>query len=459
MSRASDIRTYVVGKLPSCTISQILSVVTKIDDSVNHLIDLHKDRERPPFKVEFANLSFELKGNRLHTKQGTIFSASALTSFREVLEIMAGPMNLGDRTFDKLYPPFYSDVLYACGDNRTDMANLIAEIFSGLLKRYQNRSRAGANNDYQFKYKFAGDQRYVTVDIKDISFDDTDHVTFKLQASTEILSNALGGTHRVPMPTKKLGDARIAQFMGSKFVEVQLRDSMNTLISGLHRFGLQTCDIVQLFHLYQGWHKGNKLTLSVYGENEVSEPYRIVFGRAEPRFNQASVVIHHGNKSIILGSNFNVTELGVDIAGWSEMRGPQITQDVPFGTATLEAGFGFMTPQSKALATLVNDVPCHPDSFGTNYGAHIGEALHCVQVVGIKSSGLMVRIITYTLQGMSTTLGTVNQASAQEFLDVHDDYSQAVDFLNTDERKVNWEDVKPGKVGFWTKLKNWFKAA
>lgn len=455
MSRASDIRTYIIFKQPLMTIDQLYVLVAQLHASVESLIALRQNNEKPPMTVTVENVSLELRGNKLHAKEGFVFSPSSLETFCSTLFIMKGDMGLGYRTFATLDINLHRELLLACANVEEDVAKINAEIFSGLLKRYHNRSRAGANNNYQFKYKLSTcKDRFITFELKNMVFDDNDHVDFDIEVNDIFLSEALNGHYRYPMPTGKVASQRLSEKLQSAFIEIPQADNYPSFIAGLKKYGMELNEIYELLDVYVAWHRSRQLTGTVVCLDKVSGIFNVTFGRAEPRWDEVSVSVMDENKVTIIGTKFTGVELaGIHIKEFlSRHRVPIVIPDV-FATAAL-----ILDREEKAVYHNLLDQEIVTDT--VNFDAKAASAerrMIMVDPVIHRGSGdVLFRPYAISGLGSITTLGLVSHKEATEN---NKTIKVLMDSIQNDKREVDWGNVITPKVGFWAKVKRLFKAA
>lgn len=455
MSRASDIRTYIVAKQPNMTITQLSNLVSMIHGGVESLSILRMDNKKPPMEVKVKNVCFELVGNKLHTKEGIIFSAVALEGFKDVLGVMAGPMGLGERTFATLYPPVYNDLIMACANVKEDAAKIVSEVFSGLLKRYQNRTRVGANNDYQFKFRLSTcKNKFITFDLIDMVFDDKDHVEFEMKINDPILQEAIGGFYRVPMPTAKVASEHLAQKLKSSFVEVPQADTMESLVGGLKKYGMETNEIHELLDVFVGWHRGNKITGTVVCQDKISDIFHINFSRTNAEWDEVSIVLNDQHKTIILGTKFS----GIVIATThikttqQRVRVPVKIHDGVAATALV------LDKQELSIYHSLVERELDPNKINFVHKASPGDKRLIVVDPLVHTGGADILYRPYVFCGgaMMTTLGLVSRKEVMNYLSVTRGLTKSI---LEDDREVDWTNVITPKVGFWAKVKRLFKAA
>lgn len=305
MSRTSDIRTYIVSKFPLYTIDELTKVVSLIS-AIHSAQKGFNANGKTPGNITAHGLWFDYQENKLVSKEGIQFTTNSLDNFLEILQCMSGPMGLGERTFATLYLPVYSELKYACGGNETDMANIICGIFSGLIKRYQNRDRLGSNNDYNFKHRFIDDPRPVTITMKDIKFSDNDRAEFSIYASTEILSNALCGKHSVCLPTPRIASESIARTIKRKFINQPSPDTWSSFVAGIKKTcHLDDSDIRKLGDIIQSWFHTQEHSLTVCCDDNFINVTRVPSALSSIVL---SVVVHQGSKSVIVGTHFDVVD-------------------------------------------------------------------------------------------------------------------------------------------------------
>lgn len=462
MSRASDIRTYIVNKQPLMTIDQLYVLVAQLHASVESLIELRKNNEKPPMAVTIKNITFELRGNKLHTKEGIVFSPSSLETFVDTLLVMKGAMGIGYRTFATIDPNIYGDLLLACANVESDVAKINAEIFSGLLKRYHNKGRAGANNDYQFKFRLETcKDRFITFDLKNMVFDDKDHVDFDIEINDQILEDAIGGHHRYPMPTATVASQRLSEKLQCAFTEVTLPDTYHSLSAGLRKYGMEANEVSELMDIALGWIAGNKLVISISCFTKDSRHYQVVFGRAEPRWDEVSASIMDEHKTTILGARFSARELVETHEPFRKrVRVPVLIPD-NVATAAL-----IMDREEKA--TYYGLLEDHFDPDIVDFSAHAAPCeRRLVTIVPITFTGsddIQLRPYVFYGSGANTTLGLVSWKAA---MDNSKTVRGLMKSIENDSHKVNWEDIrevpekfKPGfrdKPGILSRIVGWFK--
>lgn len=455
MSRASDIRTYIVAKQPKMTIAQLFNLVSMLYGSVESLIALRMDNKKPPMEVKVKNVCFELVGTKLHTKEGIIFTAAALESFKDTLSMMSGPMGLGGRTFATLDLDLYGDLLMACANVEEDVGKINSEIFSGLLKRYHNRGRAGATNDYQFKYRLSTSKnRFITFNLKNMIFDDKDHVDFDIEVNDTILDTVLGGHHRYPMPTGKVAAQRLSDKLQCTFTEVPSEDTVLLMVNKLRRYGMELQEVYNLLEIAAGWIAGKKLGLTVVCQDYVSGIYHVNFARTEPNFDEISVVIADEGRTIILGDKFSANAI-VDYVNEPFIKG-----------RTRHAG---VIPDAVAVSMLTMD-----DSERARYlnllGDEVDPGSHDFNSKMTTAENRLIVIVpmTYTSDDMlyrlhvfgdTSVMTTLKLVSHKEAMVGYNTIRGLMASIEADKREVNWTNVITPKVGFWTKVKRFFKAA
>ena len=462
MSRASDIRTYIVGKQPLMTIDQLYVLVAQLHASVESLIVLRQNNEKSPMTVTIKNVTLELRGNKLHTKEGIVFSPSSLETFVDTLLVMKGAMGLGYRTFATLDPNIYGDLLLACANVESDAAKINAEIFSGLLKRYHNKGRAGANNDYQFKFRLETcKDRFITFDLKNMKFDDKDHVDFDIEINDAMLEEAIGGHRRYPMPTATVASQRLSDKLQCAFTEVAVPENYHALTAGLRKYGMESNEVSELMDVVGGWIKGSKLTLSVSFFDKVSGHCMAVFGRVEPRWDEISVSIMDDHKTIILGTKFSAKELVHTHEPFRQrVRVPVLIAD-NVATAAL-----IMDAEEKA--TYYGLLEEHFDPNIVDFDAHAapcGRRLITIDPITF-TGGMDIQFRPYALNGSGaiTTLGLVSWKAA---MDNSKTIRGLIKSIDNDKRVVDWESLadvpekfQPGshkKPGILSRIVSWFK--
>lgn len=455
MSRASDIRTYIVAKQPNMTIEQLFNLVSMLYGGVESLSVLRMGNKKPPMEVKVKNVCFELVGNKLHTKEGIIFSSASLESFKDVLNIMNGPMGLGERTFATLYPPVYNDLILACGNVKEDAAKIVSEVFSGLLKRYQNRTRVGANNDYQFKFRLSTcKNKFITFDLIDMIFDDKDHVEFEMKINDPILQEAVGGFYRVPMPTAKVASEHLAKKMKSEFVEVPQPDTMESLISGLKKYGMETNEIYSLLGIFVTWYRGKEYAGTVVCEDKVSGIFHINFGRTDSNWDEVSIVINDPHKTIILGTKFSGTVIVATHikTAHQHMYAPVKVRDGVAKTALV------LDKEEQVIYHNLVEQELDPNKVNVDRKVCSGEKRMIVidPIVNTGDKDILYRPFAISEGAMMTTLGLVSYKEVTHYLSVTRGLTKSI---LEDDREVDWTNVVTPKVGFWAKVKRLFKAA
>lgn len=463
MSRASDIRTYIVNKQPLMTIDQLYVLVAQLHASVESLIELRQNNEKPPMTVTIKNVTFELRGNKLHTKEGIVFSPSSLETFVDTLLVMKGAMGIGYRTFATIDPNVYGDLLLACANVESDVAKINAEIFSGLLKRYHNKGRAGANNDYQFKFRLETcKDRFITFDLKNMVFDDKDHVDFDIEINDQILEDAIGGHHRYPMPTATVASQRLSEKLQCAFTEVKTPDTFMTLCKGLDKHGMPPHEISSLTDVLMQWLKGNKLTCTVVCTDEKRAPYHVSFGRVEPRWDEISITIMDGNKTIILGTSFHAPEL---VSQYEACKRTRIVVPTEINDQVAAVAL-VMTREEKAVYYSLIEKELDPEVVDFSAKATPAEK----RLISVDprcyngDSDILFRPWAFSGQGSMTTLSLVSWKDAMENSKI---IRALMESVNDDSRKVNWGDIvdvpekfEPGshkKPGILTRIVRWFK--
>lgn len=455
MSRASDIRTHIVAKQPNMTIAQLSNLVSMLHGTVESLSVLRMGNKKPPMEVKVKNVCFELVGNKLHTKEGIIFSAAALEGFKDVLNVMAGPMGLGERTFATLYPPIYNDLIMACANVKEDAAKIVSEVFSGLLKRYQNRTRVGANNDYQFKFRLSTcKNKFITFDLVDMVFDDKDHVEFDMKINDPILQEAIGGFYRVPMPTAKVASEHLARKLKSSFVEVPQSDTMESLIAGLKKYGMETNEIYSLLGIFVTWHRGNEYAGTVVCEDKVSGIFNINFGRTDSNWDEVSIAINDPHKTIILGTKFS----GVVIAATHIKTAHQHTYVPVKVRDKLAKAALVLDKEEQSIYHSLVEQELDPNKVNVDRKASPGEKRMIVidPIVNTGDKDILYRPYALSEGVMMTTLGLVSYKEVMDHLSVTRGLTKSI---LEDNREVDWTNVITPKVGFWAKVKRLFKAA
>lgn len=455
MSRASDIRTHIVAKQPNMTIAQLSNLVSMLYSSVESLSVLRMGNKKPPMEVKVKNVCFELVGNKLHTKEGIIFSAVALEGFKDVLNVMAGPMGLGERTFATLYPPIYNDLILACANVKEDAAKIVSEVFSGLLKRYQNRTRVGANNDYQFKFRLSTcKNKFITFDLVDMVFDDKDHVEFEMKINDSILQEAIGGFYRVPMPTAKVASEHLAKKLKSGFVELPQPDTMESLISGLKKYGMEGNEIYELLDVFVTWHRGKEITGTVVCQDKISDIFHVNFSRTNSNWDEVSIVINDQYKTIILGVKFS----GAVIAAThikttlNRIRIPaRIHDNVATAALVLDKSELSIYHSLVEQELDVDKVDLNRKITPTDKRMIVVDP-----IVHTSDPDILYRPYAVSETAMMTTLGLVSYNELMDHLNVTRGLTKSI---LEDEREVDWTNVITPKVGFWAKVKRLFKAA
>lgn len=456
MSRASDIRTYIIARQPKLTIDELYVLVAQLHASVESLITLRQNNEKPPMTVTVKNITLELRGNKLHTKEGIVFSPSSLETFTETLYLMKGDMGLGCRTFATLDPDLYGDLLLACANVEDDVAKINSEIFSGLLKRYHNRARAGANNDYQFKYRLSTCKtRFITFDLKNMAFDDKDHVDFDIEVNDPILQEVLGGHHRYPMPTGKVASQRLSEKLKCAFTEVPSEDTILSMVNGFRKYGTELHEVYDLLEIAAGWIAGKKLGLTVMCQDFVSGIYHVKFARAEPNFDEISVVISDEGRSIILGNKFSAKAIVDYINEPFIKERPRKTAYMPSGVAM---GMLIMDGGERETYFDLLEQEVDPDSFDFSSKAKSAEnRLVAITPIAYTASGdMLFRLHVFSDTTVMTTLKLI---SHKEAMTESKTIRGLMASIKADTREVDWTNVVAPKVGFWTKVKRFFKKA
>ncbi|QBZ70679.1 hypothetical protein pETSU_098 [Edwardsiella phage pEt-SU] len=454
MSRASDIRTYIVARQPSMTIDELYVLVAQLHASVDALISLRQNNEKPPMTVEVKNIALELRGNKLHTKEGIVFTPSSLQTFTETLLLMKGAMGLGSRTFATLIPELYGDLLLACANVETDVAKINSEIFSGLLKRYHNRARVGANNDYQFKYRLSTcKSRFITFDLKNMTFDDKDHVDFDIEVNDPILQEALGGHHRYPMPTGKVASQRISDKLKCAFTEVQSEDAILLMVNKLRKYGMELHEVYDLLEIVAGWVCGKKLALTVVCQDFVCGHHHVSFARAEPDFDKVSVVIHDEGRSIILGDKFSAKEI-VDYVNEPFIK--ERVRNTRYLPNSVINSMLIMDSKEREIYFSLIEKEINPDHIDFATRAAPVETRLVVVAPMVYTDDVLFRLHMFSDTSVMTTLSLV---SHREALESSRTIRALMSSIEADKREVDWTNVITPKVGFWAKVKRLFKAA
>lgn len=448
MSRASDIRTYIIAKQPLNSIATLRKLVGVLVASVDSCMVLRKNNEKPPFTISSHGISFELIGNRLHTKEGIVFSAQSLESFKETLDIMNGPMNLGTRTFATLYPPVYNDLLLACANEEKDVARIISEIFSGLFKRYQNRSRAGANNSYQFKMRLITcPQRFITFELANMKFDDTDHASFELKINDQILEDAIGGYHRVPMPTPKVAVDRAAQALKSTYVEVETPDNYKSLRVALGKHGLTDREIEEFLSVMAGWLAGPKLSITISRWDVLRRVAAFCIVRDHNAWDNVSIVAHTHSKSNIIGTRFSAKEL---LYGISKRTTSHPAADAgDYGT--IRSVLCLSNEEIDALERTVEKELTDDGNFKQLNAVGPSRLLTITPMV-YTHQDVRFRLQVINGTGINTTLSLISKKDIIDSINIR---KSIMDVPN--DRPVAWDNIVEPKIGFWAKVKRLFK--
>lgn len=462
MSRASDIRTYIVNKQPLMTIDQLYVLVAQLHASVESLIELRQNNEKPPMTVTIKNVTFELRGNKLHTKEGIVFSPSSLETFVDTLLVMKGAMGIGYRTFATIDPNVYGDLLLACANVESDVAKINAEIFSGLLKRYHNKGRAGANNNYQFKFRLETcKDRFITFDLKNMVFDDKDHVDFDIEINDQILEDAIGGHRRYPMPTATVASQRLSEKLKCAFTEVPTEDTPLSLTNSLRKYGMELPEVYDLIEIAAGWVCGKKLGLTVACQDFISGYYLVSFARVEPSFDEVSVVIHDDGRSIVLGNKFSAKAL-VEYYNEPFIKGrARNTKYLP--NAVVNSMLVMDANEREIYFNLIEN-EISPEHTDFNTRATPAEKRLIVVTPMCYSDDVLFRLHMFSDTAVMTTLALV---SHREAMQCTKSIRGLMKSIEGDKRTVDWESIadvpkkfKPGshkKPGILSRIVGWFK--
>lgn len=217
MSRTPDIRVDLVNAYSRLTINELAKAVNLINavidaatlsgkDDTNHMVTFGTGIRHEIFNITLGE-------NKLNILKKS-YSTASVQEFGKSLELMAGPMGLGERTFSTLYSPVHND-LKSMGLADREIALIIASAYSGIMKRWHNRNRAGSDNDYRFKLRFEGIDRPVTFTIKGLSFIGDTKAKFFLECNQQNFNDLLNWEHEVYIPTPAAASMIVSEKISS----------------------------------------------------------------------------------------------------------------------------------------------------------------------------------------------------------------------------------------------------
>lgn len=218
MSRQFDIRVALVGIYHDVTIADL----SKIVGMIKALVKAQENTETrvlhfecPEF-VHGKNKSPKLVIGLIPERNkiilnGKDFPITGLMNFATSLEVMAGPMGMGNFTFATLYQSDYNE-LKSLGLTDKEIATLNAYIFSGIMKRFYNLARPGSDAPYHFKIKLSLSDRPIGLTMVEHSFQDNATVRYRIESNNAKLDKSLNWFHEEYIPTPQA----VSKLIGSR---------------------------------------------------------------------------------------------------------------------------------------------------------------------------------------------------------------------------------------------------
>lgn len=218
MQRPADIRSYFVRTYSDLTLGVMLNqaktILAFIDSSESLLID--NPMSNPRFFDTSKRIGFESKGqNKFGVVDSELnFTTINLRSFVDELSIMVEIMGMKNNFFYEIpVINFTEEILPLFKENISDICGITADVYSTLIRRYQNKTRTGSTNNCAIKFGVSGEQTTSTIFIKNIVFGD-EWIDYNISSDYKKLQNVLKGDTRYYLPTAKNAWAKISQGMG-----------------------------------------------------------------------------------------------------------------------------------------------------------------------------------------------------------------------------------------------------
>lgn len=204
MQRPADIRSYVVKSYSQLTLGEMLTQSELILAFVTACETLVEDNRKaePTFLDVNAKVKLELKdGGKFGPVDSDLcFTVATLKSFIDELTVMAQLMGMKDKYFHEVILGTNTAFIDLFESDASGASALVAEIYSTLVRRHQNKTRIGSNNDCVIKTTIPGDDYITLVTLKQIDFGE-DSIKFTLGSDNAKLNKAIGGNYEYLLPT------------------------------------------------------------------------------------------------------------------------------------------------------------------------------------------------------------------------------------------------------------------
>lgn len=159
MARNADIRIQLVSQFPFETLQGLLKQAMILRGAISGTLEKMAGSEEPHvFHVSIDSLKGKIATYVVESKSKfklegapNSFTTAGLDSFIHELSYYCSLPSYNDKTFTSIITGEDRDVIWGFQDDMESLVMVNVEIYSALIRRFQNRGRVGSDNVHKFK--------------------------------------------------------------------------------------------------------------------------------------------------------------------------------------------------------------------------------------------------------------------------------------------------------------------